>query len=398
MRVLIVHNHYQQPGGEDRVVAAEGALLEAHGHAVERFTAHNDDVEDMNALTLGAATIWNHRTYRALRERIERTSPDVVHVHNTLPLISPAVYYAARHAGRPVVQTLHNYRLLCPSALLLRDGAVCTDCVGRRVAWPSVAHACYRDSRAATGTIATMLAAHHALGTWHRHVDVYIALTEIARRLFVDGGLPEDKIHVKPHFVAPDPGMGAGEGGYALFVGRLSEEKGLSTLLDAWSGETLRRPLRIVGGGPLAPQVAAAGRQRAAVSWLGRRSADEVAALMRAAAFLVMPSECYETFGRVVIEAYAAGTPVVVADGGAPAELVEPGRTGLLFRRGDAADLARQAHSLTPEALLPMRAAARRAYEQRYTAERNLDRLLQLYDLARRAAASASVPPTPVSS
>ena len=384
MRVLFVHDYYQQPGGEDTVFTAESLLLEAYGHRVLRYTAHNDCATAMGRVALARTTVYNPVAYRELRALIHGERPQIVHLHNTFPLISPSAYYAARAEGVPVVQTLHNYRLFCPTATFFRDGRVCEDCLGKSVPWPGLLHACYRSSRLATGAVAAMMAVHRAAGTWTNAVDVYIALTEFARRKCIAGALPADKIAVKPHFVHPDPGAGRGQGGYAVFVGRLSPEKGLNTLLRAWDQLPERMPLKIVGDGPLAGRVATIVPKLPAVEWLGRKPLQEVYALIGEAAFLVVPSECYETFGRVVIEAFAKGTPVIVSHIGAISEAVDAGRTGLHFRPGDASDLARQvewalAH---PAHLARMRAEARREYETRYTAERNYEMLTEIYDLA----------------
>jgi glycosyltransferase involved in cell wall biosynthesis len=235
MRVLLVHNYYQQAGGEEQVFVAEGALLEAHGHRVVRYTSHNDRVTGMSRAVLAKNTVWNRTTYRDLRTLIRKERPQVAHFHNTFPLISPAAYYAARAEGVPTAQTLHNYRLLCPNALFFREGRACEDCVGQAGPWPEVIHACYRGSHLSSGGVAAMLTSHRILGTWVRAVDAYITLTEYTRRKFIQGGLPAEKIVVKPNFVYPDPGPGAGRGMYALFVGRLSREKGVDTLLAAWN-------------------------------------------------------------------------------------------------------------------------------------------------------------------
>lgn len=381
MRILVVHNHYQQRGGEDAVVADETRLLAARGHEVIRFTAHNDEVAGLSRGALALRTVWSRPAYRALRQVIARERPAVAHVHNTLPLLSPSVYYAASAERLPVVQTLHNYRLMCPAAVCYRDGHVCTDCVGKAVAWPAVQHACYRNDRPASAVVTAMLATHRALGTWRRQPAVYIALTELARRMFVEAGLPADKLMVKPNFVDPDPGIGAGAGGYALFVGRLSAEKGIGTLLEGWRLLGNRLPLRIVGDGPLAPAVAEAAGTLPGVSWLGEQPPAAVAALLRDATCLVFPSECYETFGRVIAESFATATPVVAAGHGAAAELVTDGVTGLHFRPGDPADLAARVRQLaaSPEERGQLRAAARRAYETRFTAEANYRLLMDIY-------------------
>ena len=260
MRVVLVHNYYQQPGGEDQVFAAEGRLLEARGHHVYRHTVHNDEVSGYNKAALAKATLWNGDSYRELRAIFRRERAEVVHVHNTLPLVSPAVYYAAKAEGVAVVQTLHNYRLLCPAATFLRDGRVCEDCLGR-APWPGVVHACYRDSVAASSVLASMLTYHRARRTWTEMIDVYVALTEFAREKFVEGGLPEAKIVVKPNFLDSHLSTPEEPKAYALFVGRLSKEKGLSVLLSAWRTLGARIPLKIVGDGPLAQEVDRAARE-----------------------------------------------------------------------------------------------------------------------------------------
>jgi glycosyltransferase involved in cell wall biosynthesis len=395
MKILLCHNYYQQPGGEDESFAAEGRLLEARGHAVVRFTRHNDAIDGMGRWEVARRTFWSRETYSELRGLIRQERPDLMHCTNTFPLISPAAYDAARDEGVPVVQALRNYRLLCPNALFLRDGRACEDCLGKAVAWPGVLHGCYRESRAASAVVAGMAAAHRAMGTWARSVALYFTPSEFARQKYVEGGFPADRVAVKPNFVDPDPGPGTGRGGYAIFVGRLSPEKGVDTLLSAWSrpGAGLP-PLKVVGDGPLAERVKEAARQGVAVEWLGRRSQPEVLSLIGEAACLVMPSVWYETFGRTIIEAFARGTPVIASRMGAMAELVADGRTGLHFEPGDAADLAARVRQLVsdPEALETTRRAARDKYEQSYTAEVNYRLLTGLYGRAlgagaRRAAA-----------
>lgn len=386
MRCLLVHNSYQQAGGEDQVFRAEAGLLEAHGHHVVRYTAHNDRVGELGRVALARTTIWNGAAYREVRALLRRAQVELVHVHNTFPLISPAVHYAARAERVPVVQTLHNYRLVCPNALLFRDGRVCVDCVGKHVPVPGVVHACYRGSRAASGVTAAMLATHRALGTWTRAVDVFIALSEFAREQHIKGGLPAERIVVKPNFVDPDPGPREGDehGGYALFVGRLTPEKGVDTLLAAWERVGRTMPLRIVGDGPLAERVRAVAQRVAGVEWCGAQSRERVLAHMRGAGLLVVPSLWYEPFGVVVAEAFGVGLPVLASDLGNLLVMVREGDTGLHFRTGDAADLARvvQWAALHREEMAEMGRRARREFEARYTAERNYDMLMHVYELA----------------
>lgn len=249
------------------------------------------------------------------------------------------------------------------------------------MAWPGVLHACYRDSRPATVAVAAMIATHRHLRTWTEKVDLHIALTEFGRRKFIEAGLPADRIVVKPNFLAQDPGKGGGGGHFALFAGRLSAEKGIRTLLAAWRQVKSRLPLKIVGDGPLGDSVAAAASRIDGVTWLGERPHDEVLALMGEAAVVVMPSEWYEPFGLTIIEAFAKGTPVIGANIGSIGTLIEDGRNGYLHRAADPADLAAKLHEFlaNPGAVATMRQAARRSFEENYTAERNYGRLMEIY-------------------
>lgn len=255
MRIVVAHNFYQQPGGEDQCVAAEVAMLRAHGHEVTQYCVHNESIDAMSCLQLAARTIWSHPAVQELRQLFRSRRPQVVHFHNTFPLISPAAYYAARAENVRVIQTLHNFRLCCANAILFRNGRVCEDCLGKAIPWNGIVHKCYRNSRAAGAVTVAMVATHGVLGTWRRAVDVYIAPSEFSRCKLIEGGLPANKIAVKPNFVYPDPGAGAGSGGYAVFVGRLSAEKGLETLLRAWRRLDGILPLKLVGDGPMAAPV-----------------------------------------------------------------------------------------------------------------------------------------------
>jgi glycosyltransferase involved in cell wall biosynthesis len=403
MRIVVAHNFYQQPGGEDQVFAAEVELLRAHGHAVETYTVHNHRINQIGGVRRLAGLVWNRDTAAEMRRLVREHRAQVVHFHNTFPLISPAAYKAARTEGAAVVQTLHNFRLLAPCALLFRKGAVCEKCLGRQLAWPGIIRGCYRKSCATTAATAGMVAIHRVMGTWQDAVDLYLAPTPSARSKFVEGGLPADKIIVKPNFLDPDPGMGEGDGGYAVMVCRLSEEKGVGTALAAWTMLSDVMPLKIVGDGPLAASVREAAASNPRIEWLGRRPLNEVCDLIGRASLLVFPSRCYETFGRVIVEAFAKGTPVVASRMGAMADLVDHGRTGALFSPGNPADLAAQVRWLaeSPERIESMRQAARREFELRYTGAINHDLLMRAYhtalgDRASRPAATGDVPAVPV--
>ncbi len=381
MKILLLHNYYQQPGGEDVVVQQEKAMLEARGHTVDLMTADNScitGIKSQAAVALGS--IYSRRSRALLEKKIITAKPDIVHVHNFFPQLSPSVYYACAKAKVPVVQTLHNFRLICPNALLFREGKPCEDCVGRTIAWPGIRNACYRDSHVGTAVLATMLTTHRFLGTW-QVVDAYIALSEFARRKLIAGGVPSSHLFVKPNCLAPDPGMRAGSGDYALFVGRLSPEKGIKTLLAAWAQLPARR-LKIVGDGPLRDVVEQADISN--VEFIGPQSSEAVMDLIGGAAFLVVPSECYENFPRVIVEAFAKGVPVLGSRIGSMEELIEDGRTGILFRAGDVRDLANKAEWLFthPDEQQRMSAEARREFESKYTAEQNYKQLMQIYGSA----------------
>ena len=379
--VFLAHNYYQKPGGEDGAFLDDATVLEQNGHQVHRYTAHNDDVKAMNKLQLARATVWNAHTYSELRKLFGREHFSVAHFHNTFPLISPSAYYAARDEGIPVVQTLHNFRLICPGTLLYRDGHVCEDCLGKVPALPSIIHACYHDSAVQTAVVALENTVHQARSTWYSGVDAYIATTEFVRQKFIQAGFPAEKIFVRAHAVQPDPGLHQGQGDYALYVGRLTLEKGIRTLLEAWRGFA-NIPLKIIGDGPLKDEVQAFIAQHnlniELIPWL---QPGDVMQQIKGARFLLFPSQWYETFGRVIIEAFACGIPVIASNLGAPAELVDHQRTGLHFKAGDAQSLAQSVSELwsSPQTSQALGDAAREEYERKYTAEPNYQRLMQIY-------------------
>lgn len=381
MQILSIHNKYLIRGGEDESQALERRILQENGHQVDLYEEDNTRVKSFNPVQMALRTVWSTESYEIVKQRLQNSAYNLVHIQNFFPLISPSVYYAAKEQGVPVVQSLRNYRLLCPNGLFFRDNKVCEDCLGNFIPYPGIIHACYRDNMLASGSVATMLTVHRTMKTWHKMVDLYITLTEFARQKMIQGGLPAEKIVVKPNFVHPDPGIGAGSGGYALFVGRLSEEKGLDTLVAAWEKLGGKIPIKIIGDGPLSAEMIAATKHLPEIEWLGRRPMSEVYALMGEAMFLVFPSKWYETFGRVAVEAFAKGTPVIAANIGAIAELVEAGKTGLHFTAGDAEDLATQVEwCLThPTQLSQMRSAARTEFEMKYTAQKNYQQLIEIY-------------------
>lgn len=384
----MAHNRYQNRGGEDIVFETEKALLQRAGHDVVVYERHNDEIASYGAwrrADLLRRTTWASGSARAIREILSAKRPRIAYFHNTFPLISPAAYYACVSAGVPVVQTLPNYRLICPGANLVRDDRICELCVGKLIPWQGVRHSCYRGSRTQSAAVAGMLLFHRLAGTWQRCVHTYVTLTEFSRRKLIDGGLPPEKVVVKPNFVYPDPGPRQHDAGYALFVGRLSEEKGVSTLLRAWGGLP-GIPLKIAGDGPLRSIVdgAAARAPEAkvqALGWLSRRNTLD---LVRGASFLVTPSSCYEAFPLAIVEALACGVPVLGSRLGAVGEIVRHEESGLLFDPGDPAALADTARHLWDDEPLRSRLGegARAQFETLYTADRNYNLLMEIFDAA----------------
>lgn len=387
MKVLLIHNFYQQAGGEDQVFAAEARLLEEKGHSVVRYTVHNDDIREYSSSRLARATLWNPRTYKSLRDVVKKTQPDVAHFHNTFPLISPGGYYAVQAHGVPVVQTLHNFRLFCLNATFFRNGRVCEDCTHTSFPWPGIKHACYRDNVLPSSGLAAMLIIHRLAKTWIRKINVFIALTEFSRQKFISCGLPEEKIVVKENFISFDPGYKKESAGlYALYVGRLSPEKGLDILLEGWEKlKTTSYQLKIVGTGPLAEKVAQYANRNKSIQWYGQRTREEIFEFMKGARVLVFPSMWYENLPMVIIEAYAVGLPILASNLGNMSSLVSNRETGIHFQPGDAEDLAQKVEWIfsNPEQLSKMRKKCRETYEEKYTATINYQNLLTVYQRAR---------------
>ncbi|MCW7538560.1 glycosyltransferase family 4 protein [Aquabacterium sp. A7-Y] len=380
-RVLIVQNHYIEFGGDDVVVANESAMLRSQGHEVSLWTLRNDE---LMALGPRIETAWrlgyNGKVRDRLADHIAEFRPDVMHCHNLFPRITLSAYDAAAQAGVPVVQTLHDFRsVCCANAFLYRDGKTCDRCVKGSTYWGAW-HRCYRDSWIGSLLVARSLDVHRRARTLERRVQRFIALSKSSRSRFVEGGLPDDRIAVKPNFIA-DPGcppVAPRDG--ALFVGRLSPEKGLMTLAEAW--KSIDHPLHVFGAGPLEEALQGASTPRLTLQ--GHRSSAEVFRAMQQARFLVMPSECLEGFPLVIVEAFANGLPVIASRLGAMAEIIDDGVTGLHFSPGDSRDLAdKVAWALAhPQRMAEMGAAARGVYQARYSEATNYRQLMQIYEQA----------------
>ena len=388
LRILSVYNRYLNRGGEDEVFESEASLLEQNGCEVMRLTEQVRDPNDMKIsekAILALNTIWSRKWFLAIQNLLRRERPSVVHIHNWFPLFSPAIYYAAQRTGTPVVQTLHNYRLLCPNSLFYCNGGICEDCLVSGSPLPGVFKGCYRESYAQTMVLASMLTIHRLLRTWDRKVDVYIALTHFGRNKFIEGGIPKEKIVVKPNFVYPDPKMLETKGDYALFLGRLSVEKGVKTLLDAWK-KIPDFPLKVVGDGIYRSELHEMAQRGdlSNVELVGLLPHAEGMQRLQDARFLIMPSVWYEPFGLSIIEAFACGKPVVASRLGGMPEIIEDGKTGLLFEPGNPDDLAAKVRWLIDheDAAAQMGKAARAEFEAKYTAEKNYEMLMDIYEMA----------------
>jgi glycosyltransferase involved in cell wall biosynthesis len=396
MKVLLVHNAYQLHGGEDGVYQRERDLLRTHGHEVIEYQRTNDEIKHystLQKLTLGARVVWSSGSKREIAELLHKTRPDLVHVHNTFMVISPSIYSAIHEQQIPVVQTLHNYRLMCPVGNFTRDGKPCEDCTSGIGLGNSILHGCYRNSRATTASVAAMLAVHRAKGTYTKLIDHFIALTEFSKSKLLMAGLDPAKVTVKPNFMPNDPGERMGDGGYALYVGRLEPEKGVRTVLEAWRQLPEPVPLRIAGTGPLEDEFKAAAATMPHLQLLGHLPFAQLMEVVKGARFTIFSSLMYENFPLSIVEAFACGVPVIGSDRGATAEIVKHDLTGLLFRPGDPTDLAAKVWYAwkNPEPLKRMGKQARREYETKYTAEKNYRMLKDIYDrvLARNARAEA---------
>lgn len=388
MKILLVHNFYgsSAPSGENTVYLAERELLASRGHEVLEFTRHSDEIRGEGALGIlkGAlSTPWNPFSAGAVRRLVERERPDVMHVHNTFPLLSPAIFAAAQRAGCPTVLTLHNYRTFCAAGIPERGGAPCTLCLSRKSVLPALSHGCYRKSRLATLPLAAMIALHRTLGTWRRHVDAFIALTEFQKGELTAAGLPAAKVHVKPHFYAdpPRPLPWEERSPRVVFVGRLGEYKGVHVLVEAWKRWGAGAPeLEIIGDGPMLQELtrAAAGSP---IHFFGHLSFAQTQERIARARLLVLPSLCFEGFPMVIREAFALGVPVAGSRIGSIPCIVTDGSNGLLFNPGDPADLLEVVRRgwEDPARLERLGELARTEFDDKYTAPINHQRLLQIY-------------------
>jgi glycosyltransferase involved in cell wall biosynthesis len=391
MRVAMLHNRYRsgQPSGENTVVDQTADLLRSSGHAVDLYALHSDHIAHMgrkDRALLPFRSVWSFRSERDLTFRLHESRPDIVHVHNTFPLWSPSVLRSASRAGLPVVATLHNFRLMCANGVLQRDGGPCESCVGK-IPWRGAVHGCYRESTVQSLPLVAGITVHQALHTWQRYVTTLIAPSEFVRSRYVAGGFDPEQIVVKSHAVPFSGRVREGAGEPVVFLGRLTEEKGFADLLQAWDASLGQ--LVVVGDGPLREAADARAAADPSVRVLGALPWAESMEIVRTARAVVVPARSYETFGLVVVEAYAHGVPVVASRIGALAELVDDGETGALSEPGDPESLRKALRLLTdPVTSIACGERARQVYLERFTPERDLAATERIYAdaIARHAA------------
>ena len=382
MKILVAHNQYQYAGGEDIVVAEEVRMLQQRGHSVHQYTVNNDGISGVWRQTVVAVrSFYSRPALREISNLLASFQPDILHVHNFFPSISPAIFFAAGKYRVPVVQTLHNYRLICANAMLFRDERPCEDCTAGNSFLPGVIHACYRGSRVGSAIVGASTSVHAALGTWSNRIDRYIALTQFAARQLGNGRIPAEKIRIKPNF-APDRGYGQGQGGFALYVGRLSSEKGLETILAADRLGHLPIPVHIAGDGPLLTEIErACARPGSRLIYLGRLPRSEVVEQMKRAAALLVPSLWYEGFPMVIVEALSCGLPIIASRIGGLPEMVQDGHSGLLFEPGDPSALLQALRNFVSDTsgIEAKRQASRDQFDRHYTEQKNYETLVEIY-------------------
>jgi glycosyltransferase involved in cell wall biosynthesis len=385
LRIVIAHNRYKFSGGEDTVMRSELEMLRRAGHEVELLEADNVVIDSTVAKIAAAGSLFHsHSSSRKMTQLLRRFRPHVLHIHNWFPLLSPSIISAAMDEGVPVVQTLHNFRMFCANGILYRDGKVCVDCAGRALPLGAIVHGCYSSSRVGSALVTAAFSYHRIAHTWD-DVSTFIAVSEYQRDLLIRGGVPSAQVVVKPNFVKHPGKPGAGDGEYALYVGRLTPQKGIRTILNAWAGNKIAIKLKIMGDGPLAEEVRERTKALPCVQYLGQQSPESVRAAMAGAKFLIFASESYEPFALTIVEAFSQGTPVLAADVASVVELVKHGSTGFRFTPSDSDDLVAKASAFLadPAVYAEMRRECRRIYEERYTDTINYRLLMDIYRRAR---------------
>jgi len=386
MKVLLVHNYLRPPSGENIVFEHERSLLEAHGHKIAVYVKKNEEITTWSLgdrIGLPLNVIWSQKSYQEIKRLIQDFKPQIVHFHNIFPLISPSAYYACQQGNIPVVQTLHNFRLICPGALLFRNGKICEECL-RKSIWRGVLYGCYHNSKIHTAGVATMVAFHRLLQTWSKQVTLYITLTEFATKKFIDAGFPKHKLVIKPNFLINPPSPEFQNSGFVVFIGRLGEEKGLKILIEAWRNITTI-PLKIIGEGPMRFELEKIVRElNLSIEILGYRPPQECMNYLKMSQFFIFPSIWYEGLPMVVLEAMACGKPIIASGIGVLPELIKDKVTGLLFEPGNVNDLVEKIKWMINHKAeaIEMGKRARVEFEDKYIADKNYELLMDIYQKA----------------
>lgn len=383
MKILILHNRYKFEGGEEAVVSAEADLLRKYGHEVILFELSNEDISSRNLLKrifLPLIIIWSIDSFKQVRCLIKKRKPDIVHVHNTFFLMSPSVYYACKAERVPVVQTLHNYRFLCPLGILYRDGKVCKECLDKGLRM-SLRYKCGKKSKLWTMAMLTILKIHHKINTFRKCIDSYIVLSNFSKQQFVEAGFAAEKIKVKPNFINSDPGFSSERGNFALNIGRFSPEKGTDIILEAWK-KIDYLPLKIIGDGQQSEEFRNFAKEYSLnVEFIGYISNEKVLDYIKKSLVVILPSRCNENFPRIIVESFACGVPVIASRSGALAEIIEDKKTGLLFDPGNTDDLVDKVDFIYKNSTEAekMGKNARSEFENKYTAKKNCEKLITIY-------------------
>lgn len=390
MKLLLIHNSHRlgSSSGDDVVLKKESKLLEENGHSIFLFNPCNDEIDEVGLIrkfSLALQIPWSFSSAKHIKKIVCKKKPDLAHIHNFFPLISPSVYHILKTAKIPVVQTLHDFRFLCPMAFFMRNETICEECKNGSV-FKSIKYGCFKNSITQTIVVALMLKFHQILNTFKNKIDAYICLTKSQRKIFLDAGFDEERLFIKPNFVDDTHKKETQrKNGHVVFIGRIGEEKGLRTLINAWKSLP-DMPLKIVGDGPDMEKfkLMAQETNQFNVEFLGYRPYSECMEILNEARFLVMPSVWYETFGLTIIEAFACAKPVIASNLGAMADLVTDGETGLLFEPGNPGDLADKVIRLWNDEneVLRMGKNARKEFEAKYTAETNYKMLMEIYEKA----------------
>jgi glycosyltransferase involved in cell wall biosynthesis len=379
MKVLILHNTYKIGGGEDIQSQEELSLLNKNNIEVHSFNVSNDAIDDINNVKLALNTIWSKQYYKVLLQKIITEKFDIVHIHNFFPLLSPSIFYAAKKAGAKVVMTAHNYRLICPNALMFIENKICNDCVGKTIPYPALFKKCYRDNFSATGVTVAMLGFHNIINTWKNKIDSIICTSEFVKRQLILGGFKEDHLHVKYNFVASNIPPDFEKENYYIYVGRTSNQKGIDLLLNTF--QKIQKKIVIIGEGPLNFQIEEFAKRNNNIEFLGKLSLGETYKKISKAKALISPSLSNEPFGRTITEAFAHGTPVIGSSLGGISELIKDGSNGFLFDPYKESDLGNVINKFEEiKDVESMRKESFKSYQDKFTPSINYLRLMEIYN------------------